>query len=460
MHRAGINSKDQWRFARRYIRISSFEFRIFFVLSLLLSRASAAPWDLLLQRDVSRSHQFIVYAADTDARATIAMAVEDAKDKFLKLLDTKDGWKHPIVIQIQPRDPVDPAQPPSDVQIVNTDEGFKVQLTVVLDSDPRNAHFPQQLIRALLLEFAFRSQHVVIPAGVPYAEPPAWLIDGLASLAADPDPDAGSGLFQSLIASGKTPTLAAFLSEKSTDLDTPSRQLYSACSMSLVRLLVGLPNGHAQLRDFIRHWPGSNADPEAELLKAFPALASGGQSPEKWWTLGLASLSTADRYQGLSLEETSRQLDDALKLNVAIDKTGKTKTFTLDQYPAFQKAPGAVAALNTLCVRLVGLQAQGNPLMREVVDTYEDLAVHLAHRESRHLQARLDALADYRKRLATRIDRIADYLNWYEATQRTQSSGSFDEYIRTANQLDAQTSPIRTDPISKYMDSVEQQLAQ
>jgi hypothetical protein len=280
----------------------------------------------------------------------------------------------------------------------------------------------------------------------------------MASLAADPDPEAGSGLFRSLIESGKTPTLANFLSENPSTLDTPSRRLYSACSMSLVRLLVGLPNGHALMQDFIRHWPGPNADPEAELLKAFPALNSGGQSLEKWWTLGLASLSAADRYQGLSLAETSLQLDDALKFDVVMDRAGTKKSFTLDQYVSFEKAPGATGALNQLTMRLIGLEAQANPLTRDVVGGYETLVVRLGHHESHHLEAQLAALADYRKRLTTHMDQIADYLNWYEATQRTEASGSFDEYIRTADQIDKQAGPVRTDPISKYMDSVEQQL--
>ncbi len=230
--------------------------------------------------------------------------------------------------------------------------------------------------------------------------------------------------------------------------------------MSLVRLLLELPNGHVLLQGFIRHWPGPNADPEAELLKAFPALDSGGRSLEKWWTLGLASLSASDRYQGLSLAETSRQLDNLLKFNVVIDKAGKTQTFTLDQYPAFQKAPGATAALNNLSVRLLGLEAQATPLMRQVVSAYQDLVVELAHHQSHHLHTSVAALVDYRTRLTAHMDQIADYLNWYEATQRTQASGSFDNYIRTADDLDKAPSPPRTDAISKYMDSIEQQLAQ
>ncbi len=389
------------------------------------------------------------------------MDAEDVKDKFLQLLDTDDLWKNPIVIQIKALDAADPGAPASQVNVIDTEEGFKVVLSVVLGSDPREARFPQQLVRALLLEYAYRNQPALVSAGASYADPPPWLVDGIASLVADPDPDANAGLFRSLILSGKTPSLAMFLSENPATLDEPSLHLYSACSMSLLRLLTELPNGHHLLQGLIRHWPGQNADPEAELLKAFPALNSGGgQSLEKWWTLGLASLSTADRYQGLSLGETSRRLDAMLTLDVVVDKSGKTQSFTLDQYSSFQKAPGAVAALNNLNIRLIGLEAQANPLMREVVGAYEAIAVELLHRQSHRLRSRLEALADYRARLTAHMDQIADYLNWYEATQRTRASGSFDEYIRTADEVDKDPAAPRTDPISEYMDSVERELGQ
>jgi hypothetical protein len=434
---------------------------------LLLAAMAAAgrgsPWDALRQRSVSRSHQFFVYAGDPNARAAIAMDAEDVKDKFLQMLDTDDQWKRPIVINVMPANAADPTVPVSTVQVINTEEGFKVELNVVLGDDPRQAHFPEQLVRAILLEYAYRNQPQLVAAGVTYAEPPPWLVDGITTLTADTDPDTAqdnSDLFRSLIVSGKTPTLALFLSENPATLDDPSHELYSACSMSLVRLLIELPNGRHLLQNFIRHWPGPNADPEAELLKAFPALDSGSQSLEKWWTLGLASLSAADRYQGLSLAETSDQLDALLKFDVTIDKSGKTKNFSLDQYAEYSKAPGAQAALNALCERLLGLEAQCNPLMREVVGAYQTLVVQLVHHDSHSLKGQLAALADYRVKLIDHMDQIADYLNWYEATQRTHASGSFDEYVRTANELEKAEDTPRTDRISKYLDSVEAQFAQ
>jgi hypothetical protein len=428
------------------------------LLALMALRGLAAPWDQIAQHSVSRSRQFVVYSQDQNARGAIAMNAEETKDKFLQLLGVADNWKRPIVILLTKEDTAAPSQTPSDVWIVDTDDGFKVEFNIVLGDDPREAHFPQQLMRAILLEFAYRNQPALVQPGATYAEPPPWLVEGLASLAAEEDPETTSSLFRSLITSGKAPTLATFLSENPATLDTPSRTLYSACSMSLVRLLLDQPNGQALMQGFIRHWPGPNADPQAELLKAFAGLNSGGQSLEKWWSLGLASQSAADRYQGLSLGETCQALDDILKFDVQVDKTGTKKSFTLDQYTAFKKAPGAKAALNIVSMRLLGLEAQGSPLTRELIAAYQLLTVKLAHEESAHLQAHLAALADYRAKLLDRMDRIADYLNWYEATQRTQASGSFDEYVRTADTIDRTVDGPRNDPISRYLDSVDQQL--
>ncbi len=468
--RSGARLRDARAGRAKYFgfRISDFGFLLLFLLLVppLAQAASAAasstaPWALLSHRSVSRSQQFIVYAEDANARANIAMAAEDAKEKLLKLLGANDNWRRPIVILLRTADTADPNEPPSNVRIIDTADGFKVEFNIVLGDDPRQAHFPQQLMRALLLEYAYRTQPALVSAGATYTDPPAWLVDGFANLAADPDPEANSDLFRSLMENGKTPTLADFLAENPASIDdTPSRRLYSACAMSLVRLLLDLPDGGICMQAFIRHWPGPNDDPEAELLNAFPVLhASGGESLDKWWSLGLASLSAADRYQGLSLDDTSRQLDALLTFDVAMDKTGKTKSFTLDQYAKFRNAPGAADALNTLSIRLVGLEAQGSPMMREVMAGYEAVAVELLRHHSTHLQAHLNALADYRRQLAKRMDDIADYLNWYEATQRTEASGSFDEYVRTADDLDG-SAPTRNDPITKYMDSVEQQLSQ
>jgi len=117
-----------------------------------------------------------------------------SKDKFLQLLDTQDGWENPIVIQVNPVDAADPGQAPSQVNIVITRTASKLDIKVVVDSDPRQAHFPQQLVRALLLEFAYRTQPAVIASGAAYPEPPSWLVEASPTSPRIPTPMPAPGL--------------------------------------------------------------------------------------------------------------------------------------------------------------------------------------------------------------------------------------------------------------------------
>ena len=194
------------------------------------------------------------------------------------------------------------------------------------------------------------------------------------------------------------------------------------------------------------------------MLKVFPSLNSGADGLEKWWELGLARLSAADRYQGLSLAETNQQLDLVLKIDLPNPKTGEKQEYTLSQYPQFHHNPGAKAALAAMAERLIGLGAQANPLLREVVGTYQELATGLIKGKSRRLDQQVAAVEEYRRRINERTEAIADYLNWYEVNEQKNESGSFDEYIRTAEA--AEKDPERHDSISKYLDGFERQISE
>jgi len=99
--------------------------------------------------------------------------------------------------------------------------------------------------------------------------------------------------------------------------------------------------------------------------------------------------------------------------------------------------------------------------MRDVIGAYQTQVVELAHRKIAHTSMLTRFLAAYRSRLSAHMDQIADYLNWYERDPDARKPAALlDEYIRTADLLDNDPGPPRTDPISKYMDSVQQQLSQ
>jgi hypothetical protein len=52
---------------------------------------------------------------------------------------------------------------------------------------------------------------------------------------------------------------------------------------------------------------------------------------------------------------------------------------------------------------------------------------------------------------------IDDYMNWFEATQLSASSGAFSDYLQGARAI-AEPEPRRRDSISVYLDSIESQM--
>ena len=51
---------------------------------------------------------------------------------------------------------------------------------------------------------------------------------------------------------------------------------------------------------------------------------------------------------------------------------------------------------------------------------------------------------------------IDDYMNWFEATQMTNGSGNFTDYLKAADQSQLPVSK-RRDPVSVYLDALEDQ---
>ena len=111
-----------------------------------------------------------------------------------------------------------------------------------------------------------------------------------------------------------------------------------------------------------------------------------------------------------------------------------------------------------MSVSLLALGTEANTLFRPVIFEYQKIATDLAHGRTRGVRDRLIMLAEYRDELLHRMDEIADFMNWFEATQPTKKSGSFDDYIKAANTFFNQK-PRRDDGMSRYLDEVEQQIS-
>ncbi|MEO6055134.1 MAG: hypothetical protein ABIP97_14085, partial [Chthoniobacterales bacterium] len=60
-----------------------------------------------------------------------------------------------------------------------------------------------------------------------------------------------------------------------------------------------------------------------------------------------------------------------------------------------------------------------------------------------------------RKVILERMNKVTDYLNWFEASRMRTQSGEFDEILKNASRYDFEKAK-RKDAISRYLDAVEE----
>ena len=410
-------------------------------------------------RSVSRSRQFVVYSADARLRMAVASYVETAKQDVLETFGVGDHWKFPIVIDLKPAVSTDSKQPLSRVSLVETEGGWKVQIDVVLrEGEFKTVRLPQAVIRAILLELACREHPPTI--GAPYTEPPSWLLEALVhnmqTRATGTEPNAA--LFRQLIETGNLPKIRDFLTNKVEVMDATSLAVYSACASSLLEMLVATPDGKASLTRMVKGLGDSDGDAVAQLLKHFPALGGSEAALEKWWTLGLARYSILDSHLARTVPETDARLTAILKLTLVTDeKKGTKEDYTLADYKTFLKHPGAKAVLYEQCNALGQLMTQAHPLLRPVVLEYQRIAIDLARGKTRRMDGALRSIEEYRGLIVDRMDKISDYMNWYEATQVTGQSGAFEDFLKAGREMEKATPPKRNDAISNYLDQVQRE---
>lgn len=386
-------------------------------------------------------------------RLAVSSFAEEVKSGFLRLIQESDQWKYPIVIDIKRASASTPNQLPSYAGLFETEEGLKVELNVILGDDPAQVEFQQQLVRCILLEFAYRGSKAPA-AGAAYVAPPEWLVEGIAAILRRGEREEEAALFRTLIEVNRLPTLKDFMAERLDRGGTATVTLYQAYATSLVQLLLDLPSGRANLVRFIRSLPEGRGEVLEQLGRHFPQLAGSEQSSEKWWVLGMARLSAADRFRGLSAHDTEKKLGALLSIRVAGKDRESFQTFQLTEYERFIKLPDASASLKELETRLLELETLAHPLYRPILAEYRMIVADLGRRKARGMEERLVKVSRQREETARRIEKIADYLNWVEATQINTLSNSFSGYLKAAEEMEKEKST-RNDAISRYLDSIE-----
>jgi len=401
---------------------------------------------------VSPSQQFVIYGADAALRGTISELAEQTKANLLVLLRQRDEWKTAIIINLQPQQANLPEIPPADLRVSQTGFGVKLQLDLTVGQNLDGSLIERQLLRAILLEMIYRHESDLAP-GTTLVGPPDWLVQGVLALTPGRNRET---LIRALSITDKGKSLEEFLGQRFDLLDSAGRMLYRAYSVALVQLLLHEGGGHARLAQFVSNLSHASNDPIADLKASFPPLR---EEMERKWQSMVARLSEHQTYQLLTFAESERRLDELLQLKVSDGSRnrGRSKPADLNELARRKLSTDEKSAVNQVSQDLLLLIASAHPVLRPVAREYQQIAALLARGKRRGIAKRLARLNVTRRDLATRIGEIDDYMNWFEATQMESQSGAFNGYLKAANQSQV-SAPRRRDPLSVYLDALEDQV--
>ena len=419
---------------------------IFILLSIFVFSQSLRA--ATLARSMSPSRQFIIYGANATLRGAVSGLAEQTKANLLALLRQPDGWKTPIVVNLQSAQANLPEIPPAALRFSQTGFGLKLQFDLTIGEKIDATLVERELLRAILLEMIYRSEPDVAP-GTAFVEPPDWLLEGV--LALTPGRDRGP-LVEALLVSVKRMSLEEFLQQRPALVDSPGRLLYRAYSLSLVQLLLGGIDGHLRLARYIHNLSRASNDPLADLKAQFPLL---GEGVEKTWQSAVARLGDAQSYQLLTFAESEQRLNELLRVKTS-DAGKSPNQAQLGELAQRKPSAAEKMALNEVSQNLVLFTIRANPVMRPIVREYQQIAELLARGKRKRIIERLARLQITHTKLVARMNDVDDYMNWFEATQSNSRSGVFADYLKAAE--DSQIpAPRRRDALSVYLDSLAEQ---
>jgi len=417
--------------------------RVFSVILIPLSIFVVEMGGAELERSVSPSGQFIIYGGDAAWRGGISTLAEQTKTNLLAILQRRDQWTIPAVINLQPRAANLPEIPNAELRFSQTGGGLKLQLDLAISREVNSATVEHEIMRLILLEMIYRKQTGISP-GETYVEPPDWLIDGLLGLAPNRN---RSSLIDALATSERAPTLEEFLRERFELLDAVGQSLYRAYSFALVDSLAKNP---ARLARYIDNLAHTSNDSLAELQKSFPQLA--GTDFEKIWQSRIASAKESRRSDLLSFSQSDEKLDALLQTEFPPGHA-REKSLFLENLCQKKLNAAQKLALKKFGEDLLLLAARANPALRPVVQDYHQLVAELALGRNHGVAKKLAELKPLREKLSARMAEVDDYMNWFEATQLQTPSGLFEKLNASADS--AGSRPRKRDAFSTYLDAME-----
>jgi len=423
----------------------------------------AKPSPTPLARTMSDSGQFVIYGGSSAVRLAVARTGEALRKGWALETGVPEAWKWPVIVNLLPPAGSRSAAPSTSLFIGDGDTA-KVQI----DAPANLAGSPQleiEIVRALALESAHREQ--IPQPGKPYQQPPEWLVEGAwQKIFADREA-LPPRLFDRLVESGPPPKLEAFIRQRPAAMDSTSRAIYRAQAMALLAAFASTPESLKGVAAYIGGLSKTRPEDAKALLAAFPSLEADPAKLVKLWTLSLARASAADRADSLPAAETESQLAQILdsislpedpKKDAAKDpKKSGPPPAGAGALPELAKTKEGRFLVARVAKRLMRLETRAHPLYRPVVSEFREVASALAVKPRRDAPKRIAAAGELRAALAGRTTAVADYMNWFEASQLESLPEGAPDLAAGLPEVGA---PPRRDAISAALDAAQKEFRQ
>lgn len=334
---------------------------------------------------------------------SLAILAERVKESLLRELGAQDRWSGKIFFILHP---ATPGTTPVFVQNIRFTDAWQYQVDLHdrLDAD----QLTRAVVQALLQEMANRH------AGPRAAELPAWLVEGLTAqvlMGGGPTlvPQPRTRQTYESIAPDAFQTARAVLMKHSpysfSDLSLPSAQqvsgegwpVYQASAQVFVAQLLALPEGRAQLREFIarlpRYWNSQLAFIESHRTQFGTML-----DVEKWWSLATLNFGNRDRFAKWSHDASLARLDEILQLPMEVQPvaTAPAELARLRLQEVLEKAeyPAQKALLQRTASQIQLLQLNSPPDLARLMNDYRvTILGYLRQRDSAGIEGPRGQLA-------------------------------------------------------------------
>lgn len=394
------------------------------------------------------SRQIIVIGSTPQKRSDFTHSAARLRTSVLDSLNQPSARypnARPILIVFNPS--TSPNSRPQ-VQLVEDPAGLKFQIDISENHDPEGRPFQRSFIEALLLELALRGQNPAQPSPAQ----PRWLIDALLHRFLAPNPFLSIESLRPLLDSGQIPKLEDLLTKLESDprLSNSQDESIARCLLSL---LASQPESRAGFLGLLQKNSHSTSS-ELRLLDQFPSLGRTPADLQRTWTLHLATQGTQRERVLLDNLQTQKELQHLQEISLT-DPAGNHKVFQLHQFSDYLRLPGVKEILAAKHLEFLAFQSRAHFFYSEAIQIYAEVCLKLASGRTAGQAAELRRASEIIQSSASRLERIHDYMNWFEAEKSTTRSPKIEEIYRIWDSM----KPIPKNPfISEALDALEEKL--